>query len=867
MQSINRVRIILTALTLFSAFAVQMAVSPVEHASASDDCSGTSYTWTAKGDATSWTDAKNWDPSSDYPGVCANDSATITPLPILAFVNLTVPAITLNTLTLTRQSGTSGGGVELSGGPLTITSSFNWSVDGSVSTPLTVSGTATISGDSQNGSSLIESSINLAGMTTVSGTGLALTGTGSSILNTGTFTLEPGSSITSTVCCVSLAQFVNRGSVVIPSPLTGPGPDSVINGIAFIDRGTVNIGSNSTLELQIAPSTFASGVTFEGGGTLLVDNNAAVQLNGTVNLANGTTFTLGVDTNNSAGTLSGTGAIQGNGTFSWTGGTLTGGTANASLTVASTVHTSISSNNQKSLLADGTNSTTLRLAGSTTLSGTGLFLNGGGAHLNNTGTFSPRAGSAISSDSCCANPAQFNNQGTLTVDVGAGKTFSIPQPGQPGAAFTNSGTVDLKSGTFQFSDPGYVQTAGHTQLNGGSLASTSPTSAFVTLRDGDMTGSGTVTGDVVNKAIIDPGTSPSSDGIITVTGNYVQTSTGTLMTDIKSSGTAGTDYDQLAVTGKASLDGTLGYNLGSYVPKGTDAFTVTTYAKHSGQFATLKPAKPAPRYWVNYKPASAVFSYGPWGVDSKERITSSFYSSIQQNLGTPDFWGRYIGDSKTSFANSTCTQSANYAKYTKDIIPSEAATAHSNGLPILPVYFNYPTKAVKLKACGQNYARAAIEFAQHWAGPPIPQGTAIFVDIEGGVQTSADFIKAWYIEFNTTFSYTSPYDGKTYQYNAGYYKPGYYADTKDTNPSNLNFRSAYCGAVTQEPQIGTNSFIWTNRPGLNPTTKANEPAYQAVKPPCASQTLAWQYNGGTEMDNVDTDEAVTDLATLPLWHP
>src|SRR5207253_5502720 len=102
----------------------------------------------------------------------------------------------------------------------------------------------------------------------------------------------------------------------------------------------------------------------------------------------------------------------------------------------------------------------LILQGSTTFSGTGtLILSGGGVRLDNYGTFSAQNEVSnevtILAESCCASPAQFNNHGTFISDVGAGNTFRISVPG---VAFNNSGTVDLKSGTFQFADPGYTQT-------------------------------------------------------------------------------------------------------------------------------------------------------------------------------------------------------------------------------------------------------------------------------------------------------------------------------------------------------------------------------------------------------------------------
>jgi hypothetical protein len=78
----------------------------------------------------------------------------------------------------------------------------------------------------------------------------------------------------------------------------------------------------------------------------------------------------------------------------------------------------------------------------------------------------------------------------------------------------------------QFGDPGYTQTGGSTMLNGGALAST--TSAILNLNGGKLTGIGTITASVQNGALIDPGTTTPGEGLITIAGNYTQTSAGTL---------------------------------------------------------------------------------------------------------------------------------------------------------------------------------------------------------------------------------------------------------------------------------------------------------------------------------------------------
>jgi hypothetical protein len=242
-----------------------------------------------------------------------------------------------------------------------------------------------------------------------------------------------------------------------------------------------------------------------------------------------------------------------------------------------------------------------------------------------------------------------------------------------------------------------------------------------------------------------------------------------------------------------------------------------------------------------------------WGVDSYSHVTQSFYDSVKAVFGAPDFWGRYIG---------------NDPKYPKDMDLSEVQVAHDNGFAILPIYFNYQPHKVRGYEKGQEHANSAIKDAQQRLH--IPEGVAIFVDIEyvPGVRPDEGFIRGWYDRFNTTFTYSIK--GTKYTYQAGYYKAGYYANTRTT----ANFCAAFCAAVALEPEIATNSFIWSNQPCRYvsaDTTKANAPSYDPIAVSCPGGDIvipaAWQY--AIQPDpifppNVDLNEA---SASLPLWYP
>ena len=88
---------------------------------------------------------------------------------------------------------------------------------------------------------------------------------------------------------------------------------------------------------------------------------------------------------------------------------------------------------------------------------------------------------------------------------------------------------------------------------------------------GTITGGGSVGGDLTNtSATIAPGNSP---GTLTVTGDFSQAAGGTLAIEL--AGTASGEFDVLAVTGSASLGGSLDITE-LYTPGGADSWTILT---------------------------------------------------------------------------------------------------------------------------------------------------------------------------------------------------------------------------------------------------------------------------------------------------
>src|SRR5262249_47229486 len=125
------------------------------------------------------------------------------------------------------------------------------------------------------------------------------------------------------------------------------------------------------------------------------------------------------------------------------------------------------------------------------------------------------------------------NSATGTFTVQNGRSFSSP------ADFSNAGALSIGTGSTFTATGAYTQTAGSTTLSGGTLAAT----GGVSLQGGSLAGTGTVNSDVSNAAIVSPGTATGA-GLLTVNGNYTQTSAGTL--NVKLGGlSAGTQFDRL----------------------------------------------------------------------------------------------------------------------------------------------------------------------------------------------------------------------------------------------------------------------------------------------------------------------------------
>jgi hypothetical protein len=140
----------------------------------------------------------------------------------------------------------------------------------------------------------------------------------------------------------------------------------------------------------------------------------------------------------------------------------------------------------------------------------------------------------------------------------------------------NGGAVEVQSGETRFNSP-YTQTDGDT----GSFAIL----FFITAQvlGGGVRGTGVNVAQLLIEQLLiqshlAPGLSP---GLLAVNGNYIQRAGGTLQIELGGL-TAGTQYDRLAITGEATLGGTLNVSLlGGFRPAVGDSFQILTFGSRT----------------------------------------------------------------------------------------------------------------------------------------------------------------------------------------------------------------------------------------------------------------------------------------------
>jgi len=268
-----------------------------------------------------------------------------------------------------------------------------------------------------------------------------------------------------------------------------------------------------------------------------------------------------------------------------------------------------------------------------------------GAVVNNTGTWELRDNWGVSS-------LTFSNYGQLVKTGGSGTaTFGF-------APCYNSGTVEALSGTLLFNHS-YRQAAGFTLLQGGNLGGPS-----LDIQGGLLGGAGTISGNLANNGLVTPGASP---GRLVIEGNYTQTAGGALNIELDGL-IAGAEFDQLQVSGTASLGGHLNVTLvNGFVPGTNDVFPFLTGAPRPSAFATFHADAVGGGYYLN--PV-----YQPGGVELRVVEPTPRFVSSQLQRSSRQAWFQMAGVAAQNYVieattNSTSTHLTGWLPILTNTVP------------------------------------------------------------------------------------------------------------------------------------------------------------------------------------------------------
>ncbi len=281
--------------------------------------------------------------------------------------------------------------------------------------------------------------------------------------------------------------------------------------------------------------------------------------------------------------------------------------------------------NQGTITLNGAPLSTGSLANSGTIQ-TGT--QSGGNNLSVTGTLTNAAGGVLSLGgmSDVANIAYMNNAGS--VSIGNDATLNITGGSHAVAnafpGFLNSGTLVIAQGGTFSSPLTFTQIAGQTTVDGTLRVAGR---GNVNFAGGAVYGNdGMIQGNVISNAAFNMGDMPMTVGTMAISGNYTQGANGSLAFDIASL----TSYDQLNMSGRASLNGTLYVDLlNGYVPQIGNMFDIMNFAGKSGTFSMVLglPINGQEHFVLEYNPTDLTLDVvaGPDTEPTSGRANGNVY--------------------------------------------------------------------------------------------------------------------------------------------------------------------------------------------------------------------------------------------------
>jgi hypothetical protein len=387
--------------------------------------------------------------------------------------------------------------------------------------------------------------------------------------------------------CNSNAPTLTAGTFCTVSVKVTPTSIAALNGTLTI---TSNDTINPSVQAQFTATGTAGTCNWNIGDGLWSDTTKwscgrVPVATDTVNITTGGTYTITLDVNGVMAAMN-LGAATGTQTLSSSG-------------------TNLTLNGASTIAAGGA-----LLVASGTIGGTGSLTNNGAMLLNIATITIPLINNGILT-AAGPSPSDINiganavvNSGTITATNTINLNFGA------GGTFTNNGNLIADAGPVTNSF--YVSGVGGTFTN--TATSTIKGTGKVQVFD-PMTSSTNYNGNI----------SPAGaavNGILSFIGDMFNLASNIFNIDISGSTTAGTDYDQVNVTGGVSLAGTtLNVALNGYTPVLGDSFTILTctYGCDTNPFTTTNlPALPTGKAWnITYNPTSVVLSVTiPYVIDN-----------------------------------------------------------------------------------------------------------------------------------------------------------------------------------------------------------------------------------------------------------
>lgn len=434
-------------------------------------------------------------------------------------------------------------------------------------------------------------------VTNTGGTIQALAGTGTSAGGT---VLLTGLTVTGGTL-KTFGTGVNTGAII--------STNSTYNGIT--NAGTLQVADNteSVLEGTVNNTGVIQLLSTSQGSSLRISGDVTVSGGGKVTMSNNT-YVWGVSTGNEV--LTNQSTIQGAGNIGRDFmGLVNKGTILANQATPLTIETNSQAFNNMGILSvakgsilDITVGPFLNFSGTTLTGGTyrvtGTLQFDNANIVTNAANITPTGASsqiidqssrnALASFATNAAPGRFTLAGNQNLNTSAG--------------FSNAGTLSVSKGsTFTTGLGGnYTQTGGKTTVDG-----TLMPAGIIDIQAGSMFGTGgALSATVHSSGTLNLGDLVKKAGLLSIAGDYTQNAAAALNIDIGGA-TAGTQFDQLNISGAASLNGTLNLSLiNGFVPAIGDTFAIINFSSRTGTFSTVNGFKinGSEHFMVLYNPTS-----------------------------------------------------------------------------------------------------------------------------------------------------------------------------------------------------------------------------------------------------------------------